>query len=270
MSFQAKVICDSISDFGIRLTTIEVTFPRIILAEMNTHRVFSRNYSSSRAIPVRKMIERVKKDPFIPEFWGKNQPGMQAETELEDSIKALKLWQKSLDEALDTAEQMSQIGLHKQLANRILEPFSWTTGIISSTEWDNFFELRLDCDAQPEIRRIAKLMRRAIDQSTPSHLDLNEWHMPYVTEDDFINLDGDLDKLHRVSVARCARVSYLNHDGKLSYDKDFKLYKQLYEAGHMSPFEHVAVSVFPVHNQAIKPSNFRGWTQLRKLIEAER
>src|ERR1035437_4854050 len=147
---EAKIICDSISPEGVRLTTMEVKIHRFVLAEMNTHRVFSRNSASSRAIPVKKLLERVKNDPAMPVFWGKNQAGMGAVEELDPDTKqmVLNVWLVARDQMVSAVEKLQNLGLHKQLTNRLLEPWLWHTAIISSTEWTNFFGQR--CALNPE------------------------------------------------------------------------------------------------------------------------
>ena len=276
---QVKIIADSISTHGKRITTMQLKYQRFIHAEFMTHRVFSRNASSSRAIPVAKMIEQVRTNPATPVHWGKNQPGMQAKdvlTEPEEHL-AKNLWFEAAVQAADTAERMSKLGLHKQVTNRILEPFQWIHVVVTSTEWDNFFELRYHKDAQPEIYELAKLMRYAMDTSAPRLLLQGEWHLPYVTEEEYINLDIEVAK--KVSAARCCRVSYLKHDGTNStIEEDLDLCKKL--AGsrpiHASPFEHQAApdvlevqlrgSIARWKNESLH-GNFVGWIQHRKLIE---
>jgi thymidylate synthase ThyX len=243
---------------------MEVTYPRFIHAEFMTHRMFSRNAASSRAIPVKKMLERVELDPAMPVFWGKNQSGMQANGELEEPQKSLAQfrWMEARDAALFHAQALLDLGLHKQLVNRILEPFSWITVIVTATEWSNFFALRRHPDAQPELHYVADLMFAAQEDSRPV---AREWHMPY--------LQPDEDKLpletqQGVSVARCARVSYLTHDGKREIAKDLELFDRLKNGsgtGHWSPFEHVAKAM----NEPIRCGNFIGWSQFRKTFANE-
>src|SRR3954452_23556453 len=150
--YDAKILKDSISAAGARLTTFEVTIPRIVLAEFNTHRVFSRNSASSRAIPVAKSIEMVEDDPFVPEVFAANQKGMQGDDPLDarNEAEAARVWHDALFDAIFHAKKLEELGLHKALANRILEPFKWHTIIVTATEWDNFFALRTDSNAQYE------------------------------------------------------------------------------------------------------------------------
>jgi hypothetical protein len=262
----SAVIADSVSEAGVRLTTLEVTMHRFVLAEMNTHRLFSRNSASSRAIPVRKQLERVIGDPAIPIEFGSNQPGMQAGEALTGAAHdaALAAWSSARDGAVKAVQDLGELGVHKQVANRILEPFMWHTAIITANDWDGFWQQRLSSLAQPEIRVAAEAMRAAFDASTPALVADGDWHTPYIRPE-----DGDLDTEQRkqIAAARCARVSYLTHDGRRDLDADFTLYQRLVTADppHWSPMEHVATpAADPV------PGNFRGWRQLRHDIEGVR
>ncbi len=264
--YACKILTDSIAPNGHRLTTMEVTFPRIVLAEFNTHRMFSRNSASSRAIPVAKMLQQIKDDPFIPIHWGKNQKGMQADTELTtlEQSAAGKVWLETRDKVVELATQLLDIGVHKQITNRLLEPFMWQTVIVSATAWANFFALRTHKDAQPEIRRIAELMQDAYNKSEPTPVSLGDYHLPLV------DVSVDLKDIHKsqlldVCVGRCARVSYLTHAGVRDPLADIALAQRLRHSGHMSPFEHVAT---PMQTDGWS-GNFRGWLQYRKTITNE-
>lgn len=141
----AVVVADSINPYGNRITSLLVTMPRIILAEFNTHRMFSRNTSSSRAIPFNKMVKTIEEDHFIPIAWQKDHKGMQGTEYLTHSLEikeAEQMWKKSLDFALESAKNVYRAGVTKQLCNRLLEPFMWTTVLVTATEWENFFALR--------------------------------------------------------------------------------------------------------------------------------
>lgn len=279
MAYAAKIVLDSISEAGDRLTTMEVTFPRMVLAEFNTHRMFSRNSASSRAIPVEKQLVRIKEDPFIPAHWGKNQSGMQANEELDvSSIDLAKTeWLLARDMAVMQVENLLRIGLHKQITNRLLEPFMWHTVIVTATEWSNFFALRANPDAQPEIRVIAEMMKELYETSQPLLLKEGEWHLPYIQPEERDGVFELSEEARKVSAARCARVSYLTHDGKRDLSADLTLYERLVSGGHMSPLEHVATPVIkwsydppqlgPVRGDFY--GNFRGWRQLRKLTPGE-
>lgn len=254
MSYSCHVLADSIAR-GVRLTTLQVTLPRIVLAEFNTHRVFSRNSASSRAIPVATRIAAVRSSPFVPEAFGKNRPGMQASEQLEGlaDAEARHIWETAMRTSCTLATQLAEVGVHKQLANRLIEPFSWTTVVVTSTEWENFFALRISEHAQPEIRRAAEAMKAAVDFSVPDEAVAGTWHLPFITQEDrALAQDGrwsDAD-MCKVSTARCARVSYLTHDGRRSFGDDIALHDRLLASGHMSPFEHVAkATAFPLHQR---------------------
>lgn len=267
---EAKVIEDSISEAGKRITTLQLIYPRFIHSEFMTHRLFSRNASSSRAIPVTKMIEMVRNNPAMPIHWGKNQPGMQANEQLarSDLNVAKQLWLESAQNAANIAEKMFEVGLHKQVANRILEPYQHIHVVVTSTEWDNWFELRAHEDAQPEIHELALQMKAVIDNSKPILLKAAQWHLPYVTIDEKLGIE-DNRLLCNISAARCCRVSYLKHDGSAaSIEEDLKLCDRLIGAKplHASPFEHQAI---PAYYADAPSGNFYGWIQNRKLIEKE-
>jgi len=252
--YQAKILLDSVNPSGNRITTFELTYPRFIHSEMMTHRVFSRNAASSRAIPNKKLIELIINDPVQPVFWGANKAGMQAGDEVEDPMEAGKLWNEALTLMLYYSDQLSEIGVHKQLANRLLEPWMYITTIVTATEYDNFFQLRCSAEAQPEIQQIAFLMLDAYTASEPVMRISGQWHIPFIRDD-----EQDLITIEKVklSVARCARVSYLTHDGIRDIEKDYKLYDRLSKSGHWSCFEHQA---YAVRNSGAS-GNFKGWIQ---------
>lgn len=275
MPVQAKVIADSISPSGSRLVTIEVQLHRFILAELNTHRKFSRNSASSRAIPITKQLELVKTDPAIPIEWGSKKAGMQAGPPLEGYKEAVakEVWLQARDRAVKAVETLDYIGLHKQVANRLLEPFLWHKVIITANEWENFFSQRCSPLAQPEIRLAAELAREAYRASTPKLLRVGEYHTPYISEDEY-NLDPKV--RIKASVARSARVSYLNHDGIKNLQSDMDLFQRLASAEppHWSPMEHVAtpysIRLSPAGNfidwkRSAGSGNWMpyGWSQLR-------
>lgn len=277
MAYEAKIILDSISPEGWRLTTFELTYPRFVHSELLTHRVFSRNSSSSRAIPIEKMIARVMNDPVLPVWWGKNQPGMQAEEELQgnDKSQAQTYWLEARDNAVDIAVAMVGKGVHKQIVNRILEPWMWITVILSGTDFGNFFSLRCDKAAQPEIKKIAEMACELYYESPPPRMfDFGEWHMPYLPDFDHLSKrkilaerDGKIFDLREISAARCARVSYLTHDGVRDLSKDKELFDRLIGPGHFSPLEHVAMPEARLRRGA--GGNFMGWTQFRKSFPGE-
>lgn len=276
MTIYAKVIADSVSAVGKgkRITTLELQYQRFIHGELMTHRVFSRNAMSSRAVPVAKMIQQVRENPATPVHWGKNQPGMQAGEQLEglhlDTAKSQ--WSEAAWQAANLAEEMLAIGLHKQVANRILEPFQWMRTLVTATEWDNFFELRCHPDAQPEFQALACMIRDAMNNSTPKlrHTDPvyeGAWHLPYVSDREREVYRADL--LRKLSTARCARVSYLTHDGQTpDIDKDLELYERLVGSAplHASPAEHQA---YPFEDASRRCRNFVGWSQHRAQLDGK-
>lgn len=260
------MIADSVSSDGVRLTTIEATIHRFVLAELNTHRLFSRNSASSRAVPVAKQIARVMSDPAIPVEFGAKRAGMQAGPALQGDalVAAEEAWLQARDDAVAGAQRLLDLGVHKQIANRLLEPFMWHTVIVSATDWDGFWFQRCSPLAQPEIRLAAEAMRGAMQQSTPRTCEPGEWHLPYVDAEDRAVI-SDPAVLRKVSAARCGRVSYLNHDGQRDLDDDLRLYERFVtaEPAHASPLEHVAT---PAGAGTIVAGNFRRWTQLRHLV----
>jgi thymidylate synthase ThyX len=293
----AKVIEDSISPAGKRLTTFQLKYPRFIHGEVMTHRVFSRNASSSRAIPVAKMIEQVRNDPAMPVHWGKNQPGMQAREEhdapvmlfeyanvdaptdnlftgFDQQFTIQEAWIEAAHRAAEVAEAMNKAGYHKQVVNRLLEPFQWMQTIVTATEWDNFFELRAHEDAQPEIHELAMQMSAAMGRSLPEQRKLDRtdafnWHLPYVSDNERLIYMQEPEIAAKLSVARCARVSYLTHDGQApQIEKDLELYDRLVGSRplHASPTEHQA---YPMAHAAAQSKNFFGWRQFRERVEFE-
>lgn len=290
MTCEVKIIADSIGPSGKRITTMQLRYWRAIHAELMTHRVFSRNASSSRAVPVAKMLEQVRNDPAGPIHWGKNQPGMQAEeelsTEYDETIGSSRrqyvknLWKHAAGQAADDAERMMELGAHKQIANRILEPFQYISVIVTATEWDNFFALRCHPDAQPEIQELANAMHAAMVKSDPVKLDIGWWHLPYVSDEE--KSEYEISTLVAISAARCCRVSYLTHDGRKStVDEDLALCERLAGADpiHASPFEHQATpDVLEVeggdgesyfYQSPHMHGNLVGWIQNRKLLESK-
>ena len=285
MNYKATVIADSINPVGNRLVTLEVTYPRFIHSEMLTHRLFSRNSASSRAIPVKKMHENIAYSPVIPVEWGKNQPGMQATERIDQEQErvAQLIWLKACEDMLTASKKLAgilcvdqygnfvpeghpgsmRLNVHKQIANRLTEPWMWITVIISATNFSNFFAQRCHKDAQPEIQKIAYMMRDAIAASYPKFRQWDEWHLPYLQAD-----EKDLPETQktRICIARCARVSYLTHDGVRDHSKDLELFERLKTSGHFSPFEHVAIA----NNDGYGDSNFEGWRQFRKFLPGER
>jgi thymidylate synthase ThyX len=250
---------------------MEVEFPRMILAEFNTHRVFSRNSASSRAIPFAKQLARIEEDPFIPAYWGANQPGMQAEGEIASHLKpaAVSLWLEARDNVIHRARTLHELGVHKQTVNRLLEPFMWHRVLVTSTEWENFFALRANPMAQPEIRTIAEMMQTQYRTNQPRLVRNGEWHLPLLQPDESFWVIEKPEMMKKVSAARCARVSYLTHDGKRDFEADLQLYDRLVTGGHLSPLEHVATPNWENTTAEKWSGNFKGWKQLRKSIPHE-
>lgn len=267
------------------LWTFELTYPRYIHSEFMTHRMFSRNASSSRAIPVKRMIEQIENNPVIPPKVFMNQRGMVGETEADEATTTAfhNLWLDAAHNACKIAKDMDRLGIHKQHINRILEPFQFIHVIVTATEWDNFFTLRLAPDAQPEMQDLAKAIYNEMhkfkdqffgyitsggDGSLCSVLsgDSTLITVPYITMDDCEILGDDYDFLTimKISAARCARVSYNNHDGsKPDIHKDLELFERLYKGGHMSPLEHTCLR----NIDYVQSANLMGWESLRYLLE---
>jgi len=280
---KATMVKDSISRNNVRLTTVQLTYPRFIHSELMTHRMFSRNASSSRAIPVETMLKQVRNDPAKPIFWGSNKPGMQAGEELSggELYSVKRIWEGAAKRAAHDATELSKYGLHKQVANRILEPWQFMKTIVTATDWENFFELRLHPDAQPEFRELAQCISRVMDNSNPKEISPFNFHLPYIKNEEMKNYSmGDC---CRISVARCARVSYLNHDkSDPNPHSDIQLTSKLGQAGHMSPFEHIARPInyetildwadedkgitHKTVNGDLYSGNLRGWVQYRHMI----
>lgn len=243
MGYACRILADSISPAGHRLTTFEGTFPRIVLAEVNTHCMLGRCSASSRAVPVAKRIAAVVADPFVPESFGRNRGGMQPGEALEgdEAAAARRSWAEACKDAVVHAGVQSELGVHKQYANRLLEPFSWHTAVITATDLDNFFHLRVNPDAQGEFQTFARMMLDARGASEPRALNYGEWHLPYVEPGEAFDLEVQGVAPWKVSIARCARVSTLTQDGVRDVAKDVALHDdRLLVSGHMSPLEHVA------------------------------
>lgn len=269
MACEVRVIEDSLNPYnGIRLTTLQLRYWRGIHAEFMTHRVFSRNASSSRAIPVSTFLKQVWNDPATPVHWGANQPGMKARTELTGFKKwfAQFMWKTSGKMVCCLVWLTNKVSSpHKQVFNRLLEPWQYISVIVTSTEWDNFFELRNHPDAQPEIQELAREMKYAMDNSKPTE---RYTHVPYITGSDRIALgqDASTGRLMQISTARCARVSYFTHDKQIpEIEKDLKLFNDLVGSVpiHASPTEHQATAL----DSEEFNKNFRGWSQFRNEVE---
>ena len=258
---KAKILKDRVSPKGSRLTTFELEYPRYILAELNTHRVFSRNTASSRAIPFDKMIDSIYETDNKP-MWTLNKAGMQGEL-IEDKRlieECNALWNEARNNAIFYARALKNQGVHKQNFNRLLEPFQTVKTILTATDFDNFFKLRIHKDAMPEIRVLATLMKEELEKSEPVLVDYGQWHLPYITSKDLKTYG--VDDCKRISVSCCAQVSYRKLD--TSAEKALEIYLKLITGDiiHGSAFEHVAT---PVDKPCL--GNFNGWRQFRHMIE---
>lgn len=315
---KTEIIADSLNPQGKRLTTFILEYPRMVHAELMTHRMFSKNSASSRAIPFEKFVEQIMTNPAMPEFWGKNQSGMQAAEELDNTkrreanfwneIEGFKdrqisgyqagmddypqysynitekeeakiRWLEARDSAIAQAKQLHELGLHKQIVNRILEPWFHIRIILSATDFGNWFALRCHKDAQPEIQKLAYSMLEDYNKSTPIKLLPSEWHIPFGDKMDISRILPIIDESTRanpyaiqeikrkIAIARCARVSYFNFDGKDDYEADVKLCDRLFKSSpkHLSPTEHVAQCMDDTNFYG----NFCGWKQYRKFFQDE-
>ena len=293
-NISATIIQDSISPDNKRITTLELEYPRFIHAEFMTHRQFSRNAASSRAIPVEKMHQHIIDSMGTPIHWGANQPGMQAKAEVECIEESKTSWKAAAIAAISVAKMLcSVLGLHKQIANRVTEPFQMMKVVVTATEWVNFFWLRNHMDAQPEIHELARVMLDAMVESVPTPIGFNEWHVPYVKRERRYQ-DGDLYYLDNedtpitsedarvISASCCAQVSFRKSDDSL--DKARNIFARLVESEpvHASPVEHQAMPIESPNqpigkwfqpgvthfdkNHDAWSGNFKGWVQFRQLI----
>lgn len=262
---KVELIADSINPNNQRLTTFLCTYPRFIHSEIMTHRQFSRNAASSRAIPTKRIIKQIKDNPAIPEVWGANGRGMQAKQNLSGwRLKlARRLWLTARYPAIWAAKSLHFLGLHKQIANRVLEPWMHITTLITATELINFFRLRAHPDAQPEFQVLAYKMLYAFLISIPQELAWGEWHLPFITEELAVK-HSTIEQLCGISVAHCAHTSYnlIGQESTLSNAQ--KVAKKILGAKHWSPAEHQARAV-PTCARSRNFSN--GWQQYRQLLE---
>lgn len=286
--------------------TIRLRYPRIIHGEIMTHRVFSRNARSSRAVPVKTMLLETTTIPFIPWHWGANQKGMQAGAECNEPVllqaypnyydfdtpvSRETAWLVARDKSVEVAEAMMNAGYHKQIPNRLLEPFSWIDTLITATDWANFLHLRDHKDAEPHLQDLARLVKQAIEEAEVQVLPEGAWHLPYVTQADLDAIPqylrqpfGDIEFACRLSAARCARISYKPFDGDASYERELERYNQLVtsERVHASPLEHQAKvdTLAPVFlkgeyvgedfaYKVLSGNLAPGWIQFRKTVPGE-
>lgn len=289
---KATIIADSLSvHTGQRITTFELEYHRYIHSELMTHRQFSRNAASSRAIPIDKMIEQVSDDPAVPLYWGLNQSGMQAKDEEADESLCIGTWLDARNKAIESARALQELGLHKQIVNRVLEPFQTMKTLVTATNFDNFFNLRCHKDAQPEIKMLADLMYQAMQESEPEVLKAGEWHTPYVghyREPNGKLIYGthecsyDLNIALKISCSCAAQVSYRKND--TSIEKALAIYDKLVNSSpvHASAFEHCAMPIdynLPLPDGVTHlnadymdkgvagSGNFQNWVQYRQLIK---
>lgn len=288
--------------------TIRLRYPRIIHGEIMTHRVFSRNARSSRAVPVKTMLLETTTMPFIPWHWGKNQSGMQAGedwnamvelqvgewTGIQDTgfeeLTREQAWLWARDMAVETAEAFMDAGYHKQIPNRLLEPFSWIDTLITATDWANFLHLRDHEDAEPHLQDLARLVKQAIETAEVQVLEEGAWHLPYIVPEDHLAMGAYIpspvsvntmnQELCKLSAARCARISYKPFDGDASYERELERYNLLVtsERVHASPLEHQAkVDTFSVfiggdgyfEHEDLSGNFAPGWIQFRKTVPGE-
>lgn len=276
MAYHAAVLADSIGPHGHRLTTFEVTFPRMVLADMTRHRALSYSFESTRAVPTERRIEQAKTDPYVPTFRRRTK-GMGGGEELNptEQAQAQDLWLRSCSAAIEYAEQLLWTG--KEHVGRILEPYTWITGIVSGTEWENFFALRspppnMQPDpaypAQFELQQIAYDMEQLYRARDPEALDYGEWHLPLLNPMEKLASWAAPYSYAMASAGRCAAVSYLNHHkaGETIDESVQRWEKRLAPSAHWSPGEHPAMCVRPDQEYN---SNFDGWCQLRKFYPDE-
>jgi thymidylate synthase ThyX len=245
---------------GTKIATLEVKVPYHTWIHLLTHRAFSRNAQSSRGIPFTRLLERAT---YIPESFPINKPGMSPENYIDkthpDYQTLCNLWIKARTLAIETANTMYLHEVHKEIINRVIQPYCYITGIITATDWDNFIELRTASSTQEDTRKVAIRVREIINDMQFMN---QMWHIPYV---DTMNEKMPINDSLLISAARCARVSYLNHNNeKNNHEKDMKLANQLLTDKHMSPFEHQACGYKG------KYYNLSNWLSQRFIIESEK
>lgn len=299
----ARIDTDSVNEDGDRIVTWVLKYHRYVHADLMTHRVFSRNGASSRAIPISQMLRAVVRNPATPIIWGGNGKGMQAHGELGRVRRHLcaKLWRAARWPAVIAVWTLSRLGLHKQWSNRMLEPWLFMTVVMTTTEHENFLDLRDSEFAQPEIAELARQMRRELAGSRPKKLRAGEWHIPMLTSDEreylFVAytitrveeaamrempsssaawrklcrrsvvpaLKEIIERFVKIATARCARISYIRHDMIKPFEEDAKMHDRLAASRHWSPFEHCAEAA-PGRGWI---GNFHGWAQYRKSFPNE-
>ena len=260
-----EIVLDSISVYsGTRATTMLVEFPRFILPQFNTHRRFSKNSASSRALSFDKVLEKLKAKYYMPQLWLADHQGMQTSvlvSERQHSI-ANAIWKSSMYSAIAHAYLLNKVGVSKQYVNRIIEPYAYVKVLVTSTEWQNFFNQRDDYHAQYEIQVLARRMRQALQQSIPTTLEKGQWHLPFIAG---ALLELPLEERLLVSAARCARTSYGRNAGySVKKDMDLSINTLLGSPPHMSPFEHQLCANYAEDEST---SNVDGWMQQRFIID---
>lgn len=296
--YSAKVERHSIAG-GRELVTFVIEFPRVVLAETVTHRMnsdswgdtfavcertttrdISKNSASSRAIPHERFVRKIMNDPYRP-AWTGAKGGMQGDPVPDAKAdEADKVWLAARDDMLLRAEQLNCLGIHKQDSNRLLEPWAWVTQVVTSTKsgWDNFFALRCHEMAHPAFRKVARLMYLAYLDSVPDQIGNGQWHLPFVPRDQALAVFWLPEKMIswrempaelRRSAARCAWVSYENHEKDATDEAADRTCERLVGSSpvHASPFEHQGT---PAGAYWGYDGNLPGWGQLRKFLNSER
>lgn len=305
MTIKARVLAHSIAPSGSKLITFELQYPRIIHSEFLTHRVFSRCSASSRAIPFAKMQEQLT---GIPVRFGKNVSGMQDAGEHTELINGAytpeEWWELAKMSASKFSERFYSAGYHKQIYNRLTEPFQMMKTVLSTTEIANFMHLRDDSAVDPTLEALAKAMRDAMEASKPVLVKAGEWHLPYIHKssvqlgcklkqryfvDESEEQEISLEEAIKLSCTRCAAVSYRNEG--YGMEKALEIYDRLVgsDKKHASALEHCATpmenydsvnipSYFNTWQKGIShvdrqgnfwSGNFKGFIQYRKLIDGE-
>ncbi|MDX1532764.1 MAG: hypothetical protein R3230_01000 [Nitrosopumilaceae archaeon] len=315
--YEVTLVADSISEEGQRISTFVLTYWRAIHGELMTHRLFSRNAMSSRAVPIEKMIEHINNRPAMPVHWGKNQPGMQANEEHDADVTIdlswlmnasdyetdepvnfsytlpkKEAWHEAKRFAISAAKGFNDAGYHKQIVNRLTEPYQFMRTVVTATDFDNWYWLRDHSDAQPDIKLLASMMLELHNKSTPKTLDSTEWHTPfykdgfwsshYIDDDgvEFDRYNNTLETALKISSSCAAQASFRKADD--STEKAENVYQRLVESSpvHASPFEHPAKPIDDSEdgdweegvthmdrNGNYWSGNFKGWVQYRQLIK---
>lgn len=269
MPVNSQLIKSSVSEHGNRIDTFVVTCPVYVWYELLTHRLFSRNCSSTRAVPTTKLRKQVLDSPAIPSILTQYQKGMAANEVLSSDAYqlALKEYEDVLAASIQAHSNLESLGVSKQDSNILLLPFIHFQGVVTSTEWNNFFNLRCNKNSRPDMRLLAESMYRNYNEASPELVKKGEYHLPFLTEDE---LTLPLEDKLSISSARCARVSYYLNIGeenqvKSNLEKDLERTKSLIENGHWSPLEHPATPL-PVSSKGknYMVGNFVGWMPYRK------